>query len=282
MLVRANDPDIMALMRKKKSKKPVARSLPEPGLLPEHTARSYGLAVRRFNEENRGRPITPERIMNHLRGLDEKGLKPATVRLALSGIKNAVSGLTLDPADRVEFERTLSARRLPKPKSRPSASGVPEADETLRFCESLPEKAAPVVKFLFNTGLRSAEARKIRIEDCKRKGNVVYIAVRGKGNREREAIINGDLYDRITEAFGSRVWLFENKNTGKPVCQKTFYNWTEGAHRLRHACANHLLRNGVSLPDVAHKLGHHAPDVTARFYLHPDADPEGLLKHCIS
>jgi site-specific recombinase XerD len=42
-----------------------------------------------------------------------------------------------------------------------------------------------------------------------------------------------------------------------------------GSHSLRHACANHLLHEGLSLQEIGHHLGHKHPDTT-RIYAKVD------------
>lgn len=58
-----------------------------------------------------------------------------------------------------------------------------------------------------------------------------------------------------------------------------------GPHSLRHACASHLLRQGLSLKEIGDHLGHRDPDAT-RVYAKVDLsglrrvadfDLEGLL-----
>jgi integrase len=51
-------------------------------------------------------------------------------------------------------------------------------------------------------------------------------------------------------------------------------------HTFRHTHATHLIKNRVPLPDVAKRLGHSSPEVTARIYAHvlPGGDEEAAQR----
>jgi integrase/recombinase XerD len=103
-----------------------------------------------------------------------------------------------------------------------------------------------------------------------------------KTHTEREVPI-----DAIAEWLAQHVkgrapdaWLFERKPghrwthaTYFPLQRALFRSLglqARGAHGLRHGLATHLLREGASLVDVQHILGHASPTTTLR-YLHSDA-----------
>jgi integrase len=132
-------------------------------------------------------------------------------------------------------------------------------------------------------GMRSGEVRALKLEDLDWEKNLIWVP-RAKGRRTQcyplavtvgEAILSY-LQDgrpkssRYREVFltveapihplrGSSVWTMVAKRLrplGIPLRQR-------GPHVLRHACATHLLAQGLSLKEIGDHLGQRLPKTTA-------------------
>jgi integrase/recombinase XerD len=135
-------------------------------------------------------------------------------------------------------------------------------------------------------GLRSSEVRTLKLEDLDWEKNLIWVP-RTKGRRRQcyplvetvgEAILQylEDGRPRVTqyrEVFltlsapvqpfraTSSVWTVVAKRLrylGVPLRH-------HGPHALRHACATHLLAEGLSLKEIGDHLGHRSPKVTATY-----------------
>jgi len=150
-----------------------------------------------------------------------------------------------------------------------------------RLLDAIAEPAVKlVVEFMAHTGARISEVLTAELAWCEREGDKVHIWLRGKGDKEREAWIPADLYQRIVAHCGSTRWLFEHTWYGerRPYNTRSMTTrigkWTQkalgrklSAHALRHSFATHLLRDKGKDPKIAAKLlGHKSITTTLAIY----------------
>lgn len=146
-----------------------------------------------------------------------------------------------------------------------------------------------VVEFLFKTGCRISELINVRIIDI-RCDKQVRIRLIGKGAKERTVHIDYQLYEKITNEFQGKLYLFENRNHHRLDRSNLYRNINyEGKknlglnihpHTLRHSTANYLLLScGKSANYVAEYLGHSSPAITLEMYIHenPGSDVVDLF-----
>ncbi|AWX33169.1 recombinase XerC [Methanosphaera sp. BMS] len=142
-----------------------------------------------------------------------------------------------------------------------------------------PEKSNPqnisrlrnklILTLLYSTGLRVSELIKLKISTIDEKERT--IRVRGKGEKDRIVIFDGNTLDLIHEYLDKRnmdsEYLFLNQegNTLSPrYVQLMIKDYAEKAeitkkvtpHVLRHSFATHLLKNGVDIRAIQQLLGH--------------------------
>jgi integrase/recombinase XerD len=135
-------------------------------------------------------------------------------------------------------------------------------------------------------GMRSGEVRVLRLEDVDWENNLLNVP-RSKGRRTQRYPLAGPVGEAILryledgrprstayrEIFltveaplqplraGSSVWTMVAKRL-RPL---GLVLRQHGPHTLRHACASHLLANGLSLKEIGDHLGHRSAKVTAAY-----------------
>lgn len=183
-------------------------------------------------------------------------------------------------ADLIESPRVYQYEGLP---SGPSWDDVQRVIATTEKGRPKDLRDRAMLLLLAVYGLRSGEVRTLKLEDLDWEKNLIWVP-RTKGRRKQcyplaetvgEAILRY-LEDgrpksaRYREVFltveapiqplrGSSVWTMVAKRLRPldvPLRQ-------HGPHVLRHACATHLLAEGLSLKEIGDHLGHRLPKTTA-------------------
>jgi integrase len=97
------------------------------------------------------------------------------------------------------------------------------------------------------------------------------VAARLRGKLRADGFVIANLHGDVT---GGRGWYPDSLTTGFARCAEAV-GVKAHLHLLRHFHASLLLESGLSFPQVAARLGHSSPQVTARVYAHvldsPDA-----------
>lgn len=183
-------------------------------------------------------------------------------------------------ADLIESPRVYQYESLP---SGPSWDDVQRVIATTEKGRPKDLRDRAMLLLLAVYGLRSGEVRALKLEDLDWEKDLIWVP-RAKGRRTQcyplaetvgEAILryleagrpNSSRYREVfltTEApiqplRGSSVWTMVAKRLRPlniPLRQ-------HGPHVLRHACATHLLAQGLSLKEIGDHLGHRLPKTTA-------------------
>jgi integrase/recombinase XerC len=135
-----------------------------------------------------------------------------------------------------------------------------------------------LILLLYSTGIRVSELVNIKVNDISITSNTIRVI--GKGNKEREVLINEYCIEIVHEYIATnreillrkskekdQGYLFINKNgtrlTDRGVryilnqeVKKTAMNLKITPHTLRHSFATHLLENGMDLKVLQELLGH--------------------------
>lgn len=159
-------------------------------------------------------------------------------------------------------------------------------------------KLALIIKTLYSTGLRIAELIGIHRGQIKLNG-CAKIQVIGKGSKTRTVKIPMDLYNEIVSLFGNESeYLFsvkkqnrieESKGYAGKLNQANLFRSIRkayeeigvkkiGLHTHRHLFATELVKQGVPINEVSKLLGHSSVDITAKYYLHNQTEPDELWK----
>jgi integrase/recombinase XerD len=163
----------------------------------------------------------------------------------------------------------------------PKALEPAQVQRVLRSCDArttIGRRDAAIIQLLLRLGLRAGDAVGFTLDDLDwRTGEIV---LRGKGRRESRLPLPRDVGEvlvaylrrgrrpsRSRRLFLSTRAPFTPLTSGglisaiREVLRKA--GVTGGAHLLRHTAATQLLRQGASLPEVAHVLRHRHVDTTA-------------------
>jgi len=160
-----------------------------------------------------------------------------------------------------------------------------EVDRLLSGARS--RKQYYVVKFLYATGCRIAEACGIKKGHVENLGDRVKIRITGKGNKERFVIVPATLWDEIRGEYRGELYLFETRG-GKRYSTsyvsnqiaklgKHILNRKISAHTFRHSFATTMLRRGVPVEALSRYLGHSSVKITLDLYCHAEMTDTDIL-----
>ena len=234
---------------------------------------------------------TPEVVREFVYDLKDRGLKPTSIRRAISALRTYFGWLLLegavaaDPTERIEPPKI--GRRLP---------GVLSLDDVVRILEA-PDETDPLywrdralLEFAYASGVRASELTGLRIRDLALDDG--FARVLGKGAKERVVPVGGaarralavylrDVRPSIERGKGKGVvflnargtpltrmgvWKILKKHVGRAGVKKRVT-----PHTLRHSFATHLLEGGADLAAVQEMLGH-ADISTTQIYTHVDRE----------
>jgi site-specific recombinase XerD len=163
----------------------------------------------------------------------------------------------------------------------PKALEPAQVQRVLRSCDartSIGRRDAAIIQLLLRLGLRAGDAAGLTLDDLDWRAGEVLL--RGKGRRESRLPLPRDVGDVLVaylrrgrrRSRSRRLFLctrapFTPLTSGGLICAVRGVlrraGVTGGAHLLRHTAATQLLRQGASLPEVAHVLRHRNVDTTA-------------------
>ena len=137
-------------------------------------------------------------------------------------------------------------------------------------------------------GLRSAEVRRMRLDDIDWRGERLRV-VRSKGGREESLPLDPSTGNALVRYLregrpksDSRIVFLTVRAPHRPLSTGGLYDVVarhlskesspqkgRGPHGLRHACARHLVTCGHSFKEIGDHLGHRSPEAT-RLYAKVD------------
>lgn len=229
--------------------------------------------------------VTREDLVAALDTLSSRGLSDGSLHVATCALRvffrwlERKGRLLLDPAQGLRGPRVV--HRI---------GYVPTIAEVRRLLAA-PDPGTPeglrertILELLYGSGLRISEVRNLDVRDIDLSDRTVFIRS-GKGNKDRlvpmttaaaEAIARYLRYGRPSST--SSALLLSSVTTRRLALDSwyraSYYPLLERArlpraitpHRLRHACALHLLENGASIRMIQRLLGH-ASIQTTEVYL---------------
>ncbi len=190
-----------------------------------------------------------------------------------------------DPSRRVDAPKR--GRPLPKLLSREEVERLIAAGAALGEAEGV--RLACMIEVLYAAGLRVSELTALPLQSLVR--DPAYLMVRGKGEKERLAPLNGAARAAVKAYLAQRSaflprrdkanpWLFCSTGASGRVTPRRVAQLLDAAaaragidparvspHVLRHAFATHLLEGGADLRAVQTLLGH-ADIATTQIYTH--------------
>lgn len=201
------------------------------------------------------------------------GCTNTTLESEISGLKSFFGWLE---DEEYIVKSPMRKIKLPKAEKRMRQALTPEELELLRdCCKTLRERA--IVEFFYSTGCRLDEAVKVNKDDINWQD--LSLRVIGKGNKERVVYISDKAKVHIRKYLLSRfdnceaLFITERqpiRRLGRRAIEREFAALREAAgitkpvfpHIIRHTTATDMLRNGATLSEVQHYLGHEDPSTT--------------------
>lgn len=245
------------------------------------TIRNYLGAVEQFAEYFHRSPeqLGPEHLRRYqVYLLQQKKLEPSTVEVRMSAL-------------RFLYKRTLKRRDLAFddlifPKTPHKLPTVLSQDEVVRLVEAAATRMhRTILVLLYATGIRRAEAARIKVADIDSERMVIHIR-QGKGARDRDVPLTPKLLEELRSYWRwkkPRNYLFPStsgqRGIEQPISDKTVWNACRSAalragldkkthpHTLRHSFATHLLEAGTDLRTIQLLMGHERLEDTT-VYLH--------------
>lgn len=235
-----------------------------------------------------GQPIATVRqttVQGFVRGLEEKGLAPGSVR-NIYDVTAQVFAAAVE--DRVI--PTTPCRRIRLPKSDNDELEIPTVHQVAAVADAIGDRWSALVVLLAGSGLRIGEARgldvqhvdflrrTVRVEQQRTQAGVVA-AVKSKSSR-RVVPVGQVVIEALAEhlaKYPSDGALFTDE-LGEPL---PYWRWkkllaaateasgvTVTAHGFRHFAASALIAGGASVKQVQMFLGHASAVITLRTYAH--------------
>ena len=205
----------------------------------------------------------------------ERKLSRETVRIARASLK-FLYGVTL--------QRPVEVDWIPVPRQQKRLPVVLSGSEVASLLAAVRSpRYRTLMEAMYASGLRIAEACKLRVEDVDSKRGV--LRVRGKGDRERITMLSTRLLAHLREYWQEQrpgrgeAWLFpgmHQRNFLSPSAVRTVFRQaaTQAGlprkvtpHCLRHSFATHLIQLGVDVTVVQALLGHRSL-VSTEKYVH--------------
>jgi integrase/recombinase XerD len=258
----------------------------------DDTIRSYRDQLRRFGEwlsADLGedlRRVTRADVDRYQQYVRSEPLAPDTKALRMRAVKRLFDFLTesgallLHPADHVVEIRRRD--RLPRGilTVRQVIQLLDKADTTTPL--GLRDRA--LMEVLYGSAIRVGELEHVHGSDVSLEHGTLHVR-RGKGNRERVVPLGEAATEWVRRYLkDARPVLAKSRSfepalflvrTGKPLRQTQVRSILKGyqracnlrksvtPHKLRHACATHLLQAGADIRGIQELLGHQSLDTTA-------------------
>jgi integrase/recombinase XerD len=249
-------------------------------------------------------------VRDYLSSLPQRGLAANSQARRLSALRQFFR-FQLAEGNR-DDDPTATAER-PKPRPRlPRLLSVAEVSRLLETARREAEateltpasrlaalRVVALTELLYATGLRVSEL--VSLSESAGRGRRPFIAVRGKGGRERLVPLNDSAHAALAHFREAKAvlckpaskWLFPADSASGHLTRQAFARDLKGIaaragldarkvspHVLRHAFATHLLSGGADLRSVQTLLGH-ADISTTQIYTHvmDDRLKELINKH---
>jgi len=248
-------------------------------------------------EAGKATAATSNEVRTYLHGLSRRGLAASSQARRLSALRQFFRFLVAE--GHRDDDPTATAER-PKPRRHlPRILSVADVDRLLSMAreQATAEDQTParrlaalrvfaLLELLYATGLRVSEL--VSLPESAGRGGRPFLAVRGKGGRERLVPLNLaaqsalDVYRNARATLGKVAgkWLFPADSASGHLTRQAFARDLKAVagragldarrlspHVLRHAFATHLLSGGADLRVVQTLLGH-ADISTTQIYTH--------------
>ncbi|MCM8805043.1 MAG: tyrosine-type recombinase/integrase, partial [Candidatus Omnitrophica bacterium] len=240
--------------------------------LSTNTASAYKndiLKFKKFIEEKNLNlnKLDSEDITSFIFFLKKKNYSSTSIVRILSGIRNFykfIIGVGYIKNRQLNIESPKIERKLPDVLTYEEVEKILNLDKISR--KHIRNLA--IIELFYSSGLRVSEVCNLKINDLNLEDG--FIKVKGKGNRERIALLNKKTIELLKKYLNERKqsyneYLFLN-NQGKKISRQSVWkivkkyakyagiNKNVKPHTLRHTFATHLLNKGLDLRVVQELL----------------------------
>lgn len=245
--------------------------------------------------------IEPRDIKAYAAHIQGRGVRPATVRLAVAPVRALLATALEDGLIRTNPAAGLRIATLHQAGTDHEKPKALTEDELRQLLNHVPERRRLFVELVAHTGLRIGEAVALQWADVdltarrlsvrRRWYRNAYAPPKSRYGRRTIPLTPGmteklrehhgrDASPKDALVFPSRAGTpLDPANLServlKPAAHKAGVAWA-GWHTLRHTCGTLLFRHGANAKQVQHWLGHHSPAFTLATYVHllPDDAPD--------
>ena len=253
------------------------------------TIESYRLDLERFADslQATNQWCDPECVRRHIDSLYQARMASRSISRHLTTLRNLYRYLLekgiVDTDPTANLAAPKQWQSLPKYLNKKQIDDLMAAPDQTRP-QGLRDRA--MLEFLYATGLRVSELRKVRVSDLDQ--NMGFVRVVGKGNKHRLVPVGKAALQAVEYYLTSgRPRLLKNRpspylfvtNRGGAMTRQAFWKLLASygrkagmfrdltPHVLRHTFATHLLEGGADLRSVQTMLGH-ADISTTQIYTH--------------
>ncbi|MBU6338397.1 MAG: tyrosine recombinase [Rickettsiales bacterium] len=273
-----------------------------------NTILSYGKDLELFNDFTKNNnilitDISKDDLKNYLEMLHKNNLRPASISRKISCLKNFYR--FLEEENLIKTNPTVNLHGPKKEAKLPKFLSEEEIFKLLNIVNNdkseFGMKLSCMLEILYSAGLRVSELVQLpisAISEIEENGNKTlrnYLIVKGKGNKERLAALNGAAIKKLIEYIDFRKktgqekskWLFfgtlraskkqdkirQNQEhdvvNNNHITRQRFHQMLKELavkagidparihpHVIRHSFATHLLNNGIDLRVLQELMGH--------------------------
>lgn len=213
--------------------------------------------------------VNEDDIKSYMVHLMDKGLRPASVSLAMSAIRFL--------HDEMLGKGLFAKIKLPKlEKKLPTVLSKKEIRKILDVTKNAKHKL--LIVFLYSSGLRVSEAVSMKIDDLDLEERMGIVRA-GKGKKDRNIILSESLVNDLKSYLGDRKdenpYIFDVKDRHIVIrqAQRIVSEAAKNAgikkrvfcHALRSSFATHLLEAGTDIRIIQELLGHSNLATTQRY-----------------
>jgi len=251
----------------------------------ETTVRNYQRVALRWRNSHRPPADWLAGIQERSRAGDPAGRPTGTAKGYEAALRAYLTFKGDDPARAtlpavLRYARPRAQQALTRPQEGRLRAAL-EGDE-------VPEPVRTLIRLMLDTGLRSAEARSLRLSDLEQVDGVLVLRVLGKGGRERMVPVPSATRAAMTAYL--RGWLAHRAGTylfpspgaqdgpiGRTVLSEALSGLRDAVgaerltpHTLRHTRATRMAEAGVPAPVAGAVLGHRQVGTTLAYQRAPD------------
>ena len=213
--------------------------------------------------------VNIDEVKNYMAHLMDKGLKPASVSLAMSAIRFL--------HDEMMSKGLFAKIKLPKlEKKLPTVLSKEEIRKLLDITKNPKHKL--LISFLYSSGLRVSEAVSIKIDDLDLNERMGIVRA-GKGKKDRNIILSESLVNDLKSYLGKRkddnphvfdikdrhISIRQAQRIVSDAAKKSGIKKRVFCHALRSSFATHLLESGTDIRIIQELLGHSDLSTTQRY-----------------